>query len=199
MSSQVAICNLALSRFGSASITLITEATKEGRACNVLWSPVRDELIESYPWRFALKRVALGAALAAAPVNEWDYQYTLPADCLRVWELYESDDKSDSEWTIEGNVLLSNIEEDLYIRYIASITDTSKYNSAFVKCLATALAAELCPKLSDDRKLRLSLLQELEIDIAKAYKLNAIEGNPPKHKDEQGMDEGNFSWQTEGR
>ena len=69
----------------------------------------------------------------------------------------------------------------------------------FVKCMATALAAELAVKLKDDAKLRLSLLQELEMYVAKAYKLDAIEGEPAKNKSEQDLTQGNYSWQTEGR
>lgn len=198
MASQVAICNLALLKFGSITITSITEDTREARACHSLWELTRDDLLYSYPWKFALLRYTLGAPLAAAPEFEYDYQYTLPADCLRVFEMYESTEN----WTVENGVFLCNrnsADDDIYIRYIAKITDVSKYHPAFVKCLATALAAELAVKLKDDAKLRLSLLQELEMYVAKAYKLDAIEGEPAKHKSEQDLTQGNYSWQTEGR
>lgn len=198
MPSQVQICNLALVKFGSITITSITEDTKEGRACHVLWELVRDDLLYSYPWKFALTRYTLGTPLTADPEFEYDYQYTLPADCLRVYEMYDSDE----EWTVEKGVLLSNrdsADDDIYIRYIAKIKDCTQYNPAFIKCLATALAAELAVKLKNDAKLRLSFLQELEMLVMKAYKLNAIEGNPAKHKDEQDLSQGNSSWVTEGR
>lgn len=198
MASQVAICNLALLKFGSITITSITEDTREARACHSLWDLVRDDLLYSYPWKFALLRYTLGAPLAAAPEFEYDYQYTLPADCLRVFEMY----KSTENWTVENGVFLCNrnsADDDIQIRYIAQVTDLTKFNPAFVKCLATALAAELAPKLKDDPKLRLSLLQELQIDVATAYKLDAIEGEPVKNEDEQSLDNGNYSWQKEGR
>ena len=195
MASQVAICNLALMKFGSITITSITEDTREARACHSLWELTRDDLLYSYPWKFALTRYSMGTPLTADPEFEYDYQYTLPADCLRVYDMYDSDE----EWTVEKGVLLSNRSDDIYIRYIAKITDVSKYHPAFVKCMATALAAELAVKLKDDAKLRLSLLQELEMYVAKAYKLDAIEGEPAKHKSEQDLTQGNYSWQTEGR
>jgi len=198
MASQVAICNLALLKFGSTTITSITEDTREARACHALWELVRDDLLYSYPWKFALTRYTMGTPLTADPEFEYNYQYTLPADCLRVYEMYDSDE----EWTVERGVLLSNrnsADDDIYIRYIAKITDVSKYHPAFVKCLATALAAELAVKLKDDAKLRLSYLQELETYVARAYKLDAIEGEPAKHKSEQDLTQGNYSWQTEGR
>lgn len=195
MASQVQICNLALMKFGSITITSITEDTREARACHSLWELTRDDLLYSYPWKFALTRYSMGTPLTADPEFEYDYQYTLPADCLRVYDMYDSDE----EWTVEKGVLLSNRSDDIYIRYIAKITDVSKYHPAFVKCMATALAAELAVKLKDDAKLRLSLLQELEMYVAKAYKLDAIEGEPAKHKSEQDLTQGNYSWQTEGR
>jgi hypothetical protein len=199
MATQVSICNLALGKFGGVTITDINENTRESRACKSFWDHVRDKLIKDYPWRFALKRFEIGAALSEAPAfPEEHYYYPLPTDCLRVFELWESGQMSDAQWSIEGNKLLTAIE-DPQIRYIARITDVSQYGPEFVECFACALAAEIGPKLTDNPKLRVDFLNELSINISKAEKLNAIEGNPPKHKDEQGLDAGNFSWQTTGR
>jgi hypothetical protein len=195
MISKVAICNLALIEVGNITIQAITDDTREARACNGLWDVVRDDLLFSYPWKFALKRVSLGAALADEPEFEYDYQYTLPADCLRVLEVYEA---SEETWTVEGNVLLYSDTEP-QIRYIAKIEDVAQYHEKFSKCFALALAAKLAVKLKNDTKLRVSLLQELDIEIARAYKLDAIEGDPAIRTYEQESCKGNYSWQKEGR
>ena len=195
MASQVQICNLALMKFGSITITSITEDTSEARACNALWELVRDDLLYSYPWKFALTRYSMGTPLTADPEFEYDYQYTLPADCLRVLEVYEA---SEETWTVEGNVLLYSDTEP-QIRYIAKIEDVAQYHEKFSKCFALALAAKLAVKLKNDTKLRVSLLQELDIEIARAYKLDAIEGDPAIRTYEQESCKGNYSWQKEGR
>lgn len=194
--SEVQICNLALLKFGTLTITSLNDSTKEARACKVLYPLMRDELLHAHPWNFAMKRADISAQLAATPAFEWDYAYTIPADCLRVWELYGTD----AEWVVENGQLLTNQDEEIYIRYIFQVTTTGNFNPSFVNCLATRLGAELAAKLADDNKLRLSLLEELhKIQLPAAYTLNAIEGNRPQPKGEQPLDEGNFSWQTEGR
>jgi len=193
--SVVEICNMALNLVGNLSITALTDSTKEARACNVLYPLLRNELMASHPWNFAMTRADISAALATTPAFEWDYAYTIPADCLRVWELYGTD----AEWVVEGGELLTNQDEEIYIRYIKLITDTARYSPSFVSCLSTLLGAELAAKLADDKTMRRELLEELhKIKLPDAYSLNAMEGNRPLHTDEQTLDSGNYSWQTEG-
>ena len=194
--SEVQICNLALLKFGTLTITSLDDGTKEARACKVFYPLIRDELLYSYPWNFAMKRADISAQLADTPAFEWDYAYTIPSDCLRVWELYGTD----AEWIVENGKLLTNQDEEIYIRYIFQEIATGNFNPSFVNCLATRLGAELASKLADDNKLRISLLEELyKIQLPAAQALNAIEGNRPQPKGEQALDKGNFSWQTEGR
>ena len=194
--SEVQICNLALLKVGNLSITALTDNTKEGRACNVLYPILRNELLAAHPWNFAMSRADISAQLAATPAFQWDYAYTIPADCLRVWELYGTD----AEWVVEGAELLTNQDEEIYIRYIKLITETARFSPSFDNCLSMRLGAELAGKLADDKALRTSLLQELYTKhLPEAYALNAMEGNRPVPKSEQALDSGNYSWQSEGR
>lgn len=194
--SEVQICNLALMKFGNLSISTLEDATKEARFCKVFYPLMRDELVYSHPWNFALRRADISAQLATTPAFEWSYAYTLPADCLRVWELYGTED----EWVVESGELLTNKEEEIYIRYIRQVTETGRFSPSFVNCLATRLGAEGAARLADDNKMRISLLEELyKIQIPAARIMNAMEGKRPARIDEQSIDNGNFSWQTEGR
>jgi len=194
--SQVQIVNMSLQKFGNLTITSISEATVQARAASVLWDIILRELLYSYPWKFALKRDTLETPSATEPEFEDCYKYTLPSDGLRVFNCYDMDA---DEWTVEGGELYCNVEEDVYIQYIAEITDVSLFSPAFVTTFSLRMASELCPKLSDNKNLRQALMQEYELAISHAYKLNAIEGQPARHKDEQTLDKGNLSWQTEGR
>jgi len=194
--SEVQICNLALLKMGNLSITALTDTTKEGRACNVLYPILRDELLASHPWNFAMSRADISAQVVPTPSFQWDYAYTIPADCLRVWEMYGSD----AEWVVEGGELLTNQDSEIYIRYIKLITETARFSPSFNNCLATRLGAELAGKLADDKALRTALLEELyKKHLPDAYAINALEGNQPRHKDMQTLDMGNYSWQTIGR
>jgi len=193
--SVVQICNIALLKFGSTTITELGPETKESRACQVFYPLMRDELIYSHPWNFAMARADISAQVAPVPAFGFDYAYTLPTDCLRVWELI-----GDSEWAVESGQLLTNQDTEIYIRYIRRVEESGRFTPSFVSCFGTYLGAELSAKLAGDKSMRQALLQELhEIQLPAAYSLNAMEGNRPKHKDEQSMDNGNYSWAKEGR
>jgi hypothetical protein len=195
-SSVVQICNLALYKFGNLSITALTDATKEARACKVLYPQMRDELLYAHPWNFAMGRADISAQIADEPAFGYDYAYTIPTDCLRVWELYGYD----GEWEVESGELLTDKDSEIYIRYIKAVEDSGKFNPAFVGCLSTRLAAELASKLADDKKMREALLSTLyRVELPMARALNAIEGNKKLNKGSEGLDKGNFTWQTEGR
>lgn len=195
MATQVGICNEALLRFGSVTILSIDDETREARACKTLWDGARDALIESHPWGFAMKRAALGSPLVDAPAFGFEYAYSLPADCLRVWE---SEDEL-TDWAVEDGTFLADIEAPK-IRYIAKITDVSKYPPSFCRCLAAALAADLSSKLLEDRgRQRAALLDELEtILLPRARMLNTIE-RPKVSRTMGAADMQAHTWITEGR
>lgn len=194
--SEVQICNLALLKFGTVTINnLQTDQTAEANACRVLYPLMRDELESAHMWNFAMARADISSVLQATPGFQWDFAYKLPVKCLRVVELYGTD----NEWVREGNNLLTNQEEEIFIRYIKQVTTTGDFPPLFVNSLAVRLAAELAAKLRGDKNMRLELLKELEdVVLPEARRLNAIEGKKPRSKDEQAMDVGNYSWQTRG-
>lgn len=197
--SDIQVCNMALLKFGELTVTSITSPTnKQERACAILYPILRDELVSAHPWNFAMARADISAQVTTTPSFQWDYAYTLPSDCLRVWELYGTD----AEWVSENGQLLTNQDAEIYIRYVKQVTTPGKFSPPFVNCLATRLGAELAIKLAGEegKQIRLSLLQELnQILLPAAYALNAIEGNKPKHKNEQDLTGGNFAFQIEGR
>lgn len=214
--SEAQICNLALLKYGDKAITSLDDDTKEGRACKVLYPLMRDEMLYVHPWNFAMRRADISAQLSDTPPFGYDYAYQLPPGCLRVWELYDqyaSDSSSrvwysegqldktnvspEDHWDVEGDELLTDREENIYIRYVAQVKETGYFNPAFVNCLATRLAAELAIKLAKSKTMRTELLAELEqVLLPEARRLNAIEGHKRPHRDQQPLDEGNFSWQA---
>ncbi len=193
MPSKTQICNDALTELKDLLITSIDDDIPQARYLKAVWDTVRDRLLERYPWNFAMKRATL-SRLATEPDFEYDYMYALPTDCISVWNVYDSD----SNYVIESSNLLID-DDTVELKYIARITDVSKYPPAFARCLALALAdrvaLQLGKTLNDKNNLKIALKEE----IGHAEVLNAIEGKPYKDKDEQPLDSGNFSWQTEGR
>ena len=98
MASVVQICNSALNQLGAASITSLTDNSKNARLCNERYATVRDAVFRSHPWNSLIKRQQL-AQDTATPAYGFSYQFTLPSDCLRLLNLdaYNSDHKVEEE------------------------------------------------------------------------------------------------------
>tara|TARA_R100001530_G_scaffold114015_1_gene80959 strand:+ start:206 stop:1021 length:816 start_codon:yes stop_codon:yes gene_type:complete len=58
-SSEVAICNSALIKLGAAEISSLSDTNKRAQLCNAQYSKLRDELLRSHPWNFAIGRKVL--------------------------------------------------------------------------------------------------------------------------------------------
>ena len=85
MPSVVDICNEAMDLLGAATITSLTENSKEARLCNRRFETVRDHVLRAHPWNCAITRKEL-AKDSDAPAFGFNHQFTLPTDpfCLRV-------------------------------------------------------------------------------------------------------------------
>jgi hypothetical protein len=176
-SSNVAIVNMALTGIGAARILSLTDDTETARKCNAVYEPIRDEVLASYPWRFALKRMTLGL-LSDAPAFGWLYAFQIPSDCLRV---VSSDlDESGYPWTREGDKLVSNVDA-MKILYIKRETDVNQFTQAFITALAARLEAELCYPITqngDLAKQKLEIYFKSKLPLAKS--LDAQEGRDGK-------------------
>ncbi len=174
MASDVQICNRALIRLGADTITALTEDTKEGRLCNILYTQVRQALLRSHPWNFAITRAAL-ASSTTTPAFEFSYTYPLPSDCLRVWTLYASN----YEYKIEGRNLLTN-DPAAKILYIKDVTDASQFDSLFSTMLSLRLGIELAYNITSNASVLSALTDEYTKLGREAKLFDGQEGSAPK-------------------
>ena len=114
MASVVQICNSALNQLGAASITSLTDNSKNARLCNERYATVRDAVFRSHPWNSLIKRQQL-AQDTATPAYGFKFQFTLPSDCLRLLNL----DAYNSDHKVEGRKILCN-ESAIKISYYIS-------------------------------------------------------------------------------
>jgi len=97
MSSEITICNLALSHIRVGSINALTEASIQAQQCKLLYPILRDSVLENAPWQFATRIVSL-AELTDVEVFNFAYAYQYPSDCLKIkrlilnWETINRDD-----------------------------------------------------------------------------------------------------------
>lgn len=189
MSSQVAVCNMALIKLGEQQIISITENTKAARLLLGMFDIQRDAELRKRRWSFSIARAQL-ASDVTDPVFGYTAQFTLPVDCLRViqvgdylpgGEQVEYLNMADAEpYRIEGRKILTRDEGPLNIRYIKRIEDTSQWDSAFTEAFACRLAWQLAEPLTADAGKKNAAWQEYTEAVREAARANAIE-LPPRN------------------
>lgn len=170
---EVTICNSALIKLGAERINSLSETNKRAKLCNEQYSKLRDEVLRSHPWNFAIKRVALSLT-GNTPLFDYKYEFTIPTDVLRILSVHNKAIK----WRVEaGRKLLSDYSE-VKIEYIAQITAAAEFDSYFSEALALRLASDLAYPLVQSMNLQNSLLQRYEYHMKHARSLDAQEGTP---------------------
>lgn len=152
MSSEVDLCNLALSHLGEdAEVIAIDppDGTILAAQCGRFYPIARDALLEMHPWTFATVRASLALTVAAAP-SEWGFAYALPALCLKPNAIYRPDaieDGRGEDYIVEsdpdGNGVIYTNVADAVIRYTRGIEDTTKFTPGFAIALSRLLASYL--------------------------------------------------------
>ena len=187
MPSVVDICNEAMDLLGAATITALTENSKEARLCNRRFETVRDAVIRAHPWNVAITRATL-AKDATAPAFGFANQFTLPTDpyCLRVLSFWNSNVDSDVAaydsqvmFKIEGRKVLSN-EGSCKITYLARVTDTEQYDPLLSSTIAHKLAAETAYAITGSNSVTQGMQQLYELRLKEARSIDAMEGVPDK-------------------
>tara|TARA_R100000664_G_C2703228_1_gene102791 strand:- start:106 stop:693 length:588 start_codon:yes stop_codon:yes gene_type:complete len=180
MASVVEICNSALNSLGANNIISLTEDSKNARLCNQRYEPIRDQIFRSHTWNCLIKRVEL-AQDTATPTHEYDNQYTLPSDCLRVLKVgghhngSSSDLDQGQKFKIEGRKLLTN-ESTIYLIYISKITDVNEYDVLLQETISAKLAAELCYAITSSTSLAAQMNELYQIKLREARFVDATEG-----------------------
>lgn len=171
ITSEVQICNNALIEIGAQRISALSDTTERARLCNEQYAKIRNELLYAHPWNFAVKRVSLASTVTEPPF-EWDTEFTLPADCLRV---LDTDLYKDMDYQIEGRFLYANVDA-IKIKYIAEITDVTKFSPGFAECLSLKLAASLSYALTQSSGLKEQIEAKFERRIKVVRTFDAQEG-----------------------
>jgi len=176
---ETSICNMALGKIGATRIDNVENDTSlQAILCRLHYEQTRDALLRSHWWRFASERADLVVS-GVTPDFEWDYQYPLPDDFLRMKSVYENrfSNSNLSSYALEGTMLLTN-ESEISIRYIKKITDPTEFDPIFIEVFVLQLALKLIGPLTGGApNLQASIERELEIAMSAARALDAQETN----------------------
>lgn len=175
MSTELSIANLALGRLGVERISSLSEDSHRAELLNDYLHQSRKDILEQYPWSFAIKRAELDNN-GNTPAFEWGFEFEMPADLVRIVSEY-----NDEEWLEEGDKILANAET-LQVRYISNDVSTDRYTPTFKKVWYITLAAELSYSLTQNESLREALLTEAEDVAMGSRSFNSMASSPQHFK-----------------
>ena len=191
MSSEVDICNLALSYLGdTANISSLDEGSVQAELCRRFYPMARDMLLEKHPWSFAVTREPL--ALLAERVGGWRYAYSAPNKMLQALAILRDgwwggrDTSSDIpfliESTITGGRIICTNQQHAILRYIWAVDDPVRFPPLFTIALAWLLASKLAGPIykgSEGIRVGQSCLAVFAQSYSEAMKGDANQGLMP--------------------
>lgn len=174
MTSKVDICNLALVEAKyDETIESLDEHSVASERCKRLYDICRKEVLCSYPWSFANKRVK--TPRVAEDIEGFKYAYSYPADCLRVLNVYKDDtgfkvknftDRLPENTRValhEGVKVVACNYEEPFIEYVYDTELEGNFSQLFVRLLYLEMAlrlGKLAGMDNDDLKLIAAQIQQ---------------------------------------
>jgi hypothetical protein len=175
MSNYVTIANSAAMTVGTSARLLDPgDDTVLGRAVASVWDIERKAALRDGAWNFAMKRAEL-AALVQTPVHEYPYKFQVPADCLRLIELYNL---PRAAWQLESKQILSKELGPLRIRYLADIKEPALFDPQFAHCFALRIACAIGNRIAGSTFKEELNWNKYRQALAEAKRTDAME-NPP--------------------
>ncbi len=143
---------------GEKPLNSITDPRYGAQVVAALTDMIYENELQANPWRFSCKKAAL-SQLNQTPINEWQYAWQIPTDCLSVigfWgvgpdKLYE---------IYGGNVLYTNINSNPSIQPASLILeyqfkpDPSTLPSYFTLLLTLAIAKHIVKPITESDSAR---------------------------------------------
>jgi hypothetical protein len=184
--SETQLYNAVLDRLAEESVLATNDEKAVARWLNRNYPLQRDVLLQRHTWNFAMSRRALPAD-TAKPEFEWQWQYTIPEDCLRVLPI-TADGKRNSPpipYVVEGTKILTNKAAPLYVRYIFQQTNTAVFTPVFIDLLAQILAANFAYWVTGKASFAKQLSDISSIAFLEAARIDSLEGLPEEPYDDE--------------
>lgn len=146
MTAETELINAALALIGPTRITSLADGTTAAGAASALYAPLRDRLLAAREWKFATVRKKL-ALLEADPVYEFENAFAIPDDWLRTVAVHHNEAGVGHFLyrmeTLDGQRVILASVEDVWMRYIWRVTDTTLWSADFYRAFMLQLAADL--------------------------------------------------------
>ncbi len=161
------IGQMALARIGAQTISAFDENSPQAIQVNLQYDPTRRALLRSHVWRFAAARETLTVS-GTTPEFQWDFQYPLPDDFLRITGLFNTD----SSYELEGELLLTD-DSTVELFFVKDVEDPDLFDDLFIEVFSLALAIKIAmPLTGADLTIKKELQSELRSVISEARLVN---------------------------
>ncbi len=181
MTSTIVVINVALRRVGSSRITSLTEDSAV--VANDLFDGVLDYLLRQHAWNFATKRAKL-AQLVSTPICEFDHADTMPADWIRTVSIHPNSGGAGTmlyrEEQFENKRVILTSADDVYMRYVARVTDPNLWSVDFRNALSMTLARDFAIPLGNSNTLHINFDKLSRSAIARARSSDAMGSSPER-------------------
>lgn len=177
---NIEIANRALIKIGEAPISSNNQKPL-GEILQIVYDEVKLNLLSSYPWRFAIKRVVLAPLDEGSDNPRFKYKFQLPSDYLLLKcisdinhgaNLRDYNATTGTRYEVEGNCVYYT-EDNLPVIYVADV-DEKLYPPLFKEALANKLASELSIKVHQNLSLVELYEQKFNVSIENAISHNEI-------------------------
>ncbi len=176
--SQIEICNLALSHIGSSDrIASLTEQTEPARLCNIMYEISREFVLQDFDWAFA-ERNELLALLDLTPTG-YEYAYQYPSGCIQAKEIFQAvegaapiDFAVVTQESMLSKMVLTN-EENARLVYTGDIKNTTMFTPAFVMAFSYQLASNIAIPITKKSSIKNAMLSYYSAYYDRAQVLDA--------------------------
>ena len=172
--SALNIVNAALVELGAqGGLNSLDDPDPRAAQARRIYPIVRDAMLSSHPWGFALHRVSI-AKDAARPAFGWSYAYSLPSDYLQAYRL-NGELMARLRWAAEGDKLLTDEDSPIALHYIRRVEDTTQWRAWFDDAMVAAVAARLALPVTATSTVVAAARQEAQRRLAEARWMDAKE------------------------
>ena len=185
MSTQVEICNIALSRIGAGTITSITELTEPAIACNHIYDQVAENIMSGGAWTNVIYRQSLAQTtntpLTVRP-KDFTFEYQLPTSPKFLKLIGISECRvGDLNYVIEQDKLLTD-NDTVKILYLGFNEIPASYGPFLTQAIISRLSAELSYKFSGNAKLSQALSDQAEEDFVNGLAMDSQQNSKDKYR-----------------
>ena len=187
---DVDICNRALQQLGVNPITSINENSKNARECKICYDSLRQSLLRSYWWNFAILFTSLPQL--TSPPNPpsansvWSgmMAYQLPSDFLKLvaisdfvggwmWNGFEFVQNED--YLLQSGVIWTWVQPPLSVRYLQDFVNVNLMDPLYREALAMYMAQEMAERLTQSNTKKAAAGKAMADVISQARLANAFD------------------------